>query len=128
MNVGHSLPSDQRLRSRAAIRRLFDEGKSGFIYPVRYLWVADRDECGEENHCEVLFTVPKKFHKRANKRNLLRRRIKESYRLQKQIIGGKSAVAHNIDLVMIYTTKEEHSYKTIDNAVRKILENIAKDL
>lgn len=67
----HSLPRTERLRSLGAVRRLFESGESGFIFPFRYVWFAEPDT---EQSVEVLFSVPKKFHKRANKRNLVRRR------------------------------------------------------
>ncbi len=96
------------------------------------MWFAEESALGEQNQAEVLFTVPKRFHKRANRRNLLRRRVKESYRLQKSIILERDSAtedrAKSIDIAIIYSTKEHKSYKTIDNAVRKILENIAIDL
>ena len=66
-----SLPRSERLRSLGAVRRLFECGESGFVFPFRYVWYAEPDT---EPSVEVLFTVPKKFHKRANRRNLLRRR------------------------------------------------------
>ena len=66
-----SLPRTERLRSLGAVRRMFESGESGFIFPFRYVWFAEADEIPS---AEVLFSVPKKFHKRANKRNLLRRR------------------------------------------------------
>ena len=69
-----SLPRTERLRSLGAVRRMFESGESGFIFPFRYVWFAEADEIPS---AEVLFSVPKKFHKRANKRNLLRRRTKE---------------------------------------------------
>ena len=78
-----SLPRTERLRSLGAVRRMFESGESGFIFPFRYVWFAEADEIPS---AEVLFSVPKKFHKRANKRNLLRRRTKEAYRLQKLLL------------------------------------------
>lgn len=123
------------MRSHGSIRRLFESGKSGFVYPLRYVWLTEEVDGKQEaeSQAEVLFTVPKRFHKRANKRNLLRRRVKESYRVQKSILlnhEGEEAIkrAQNIDIAIIYSTKESKSYKTINNAVRKILENIAKEL
>ena len=74
----HSLPRTERLRSLGAVRRMFESGESGFIFPFRYVWFAEPDT---EQSVEVLFSVPKKFHKRANKRNLLRRRTDERFRV-----------------------------------------------
>ena len=56
----HSLPRTERLRSLGAVRRLFESGESGFIFPFRYVWFAEPDT---EQSVEVLFSVPKKFHK-----------------------------------------------------------------
>ena len=91
-----SLPRTERLRSLGAVRRMFESGESGFIFPFRYVWFAEADEIPS---AEVLFSVPKKFHKRAN-----------------------------LDLALIYSSKEELSYKTISNAVRRILETVAEHL
>lgn len=103
---------------------MFDQGESGFIFPFRFVWFAEADT---EPSAEVLFSVPKKFHKRANKRNLLRRRTKESYRLNKKLLSGGEHFA-NIDLALIYSSKSALSYKTIDHAIRNVLEAISKRL
>lgn len=118
-----SLPRTERLRSLGAVRRLFESGESGFIYPFRYVWFAEPDLV---QSVEVLFSVPKKFHKRANRRNLLRRRTKEAYRLQKNLLRADAPV--NLDLALIYSSKEVVSYKAIAHAVRRILESVVEHL
>lgn len=121
MTSDRTLPRRERLRTMGAVRRLFAEGRSGFVYPFRYLWFAEADT---EPSVEVLFSVPKRHHKRANRRNLLRRRTKEAYRLAKErLTAGEAAV--NVDLALVYSSKEVLPYKTIDHAVRRILETVA---
>ena len=125
MIPSRTLPRAERLRTLGAIRRLFESGESGFVYPFRYVWFAEADD---RMSAEVLFSVPKKFHKRANRRNLLRRRAKEAYRLNKRLLlaeGGKTAA---VDVALIYSSKEELSYKTISHAVRKVLESVVERL
>ena len=100
MIPSRTLPRAERLRTLGAIRRLFESGESGFVYPFRYVWFAEADEIAS---VEVLFSVPKKFHKRANKRNLLRRRTKEAYRLQKQTLKNGSPA--NLDLSLIHISE-----------------------
>lgn len=118
-----SLSRTERLRSLGAVRRLFEQGESGFVFPFRYVWFAEADTLPT---VEVLFSVPKRLHKRANKRNLLRRRTKEAYRLQKTLLASCETV--NLDLALIYSSKEVLPYKTVARAVRKILETLAEKL
>ena len=40
-----TLTRAERLRSLKVIRRLFEEGRGGFVYPFRYIWLVD--ECAE---------------------------------------------------------------------------------
>ncbi|MBR5820988.1 MAG: ribonuclease P protein component [Alistipes sp.] len=119
-----TLSRTERLRTLGAIRRLFTEGESGFVYPFRYLWYAEADT---QPSVEVLFSVPKKYHKRANKRNLLRRRTKESYRLQKEVLTLHVGT-RNLDVALIYSAREVLPSKKINHAVHRILESIAAHL
>ena len=120
MIPSRTLPRAERLRTLGAIRRLFESGESGFVYPFRYVWFAEADD---RMSAEVLFSVPKKFHKRANRRNLLRRRAKEAYRLNKEIFDREgNPVA--LDLALIYSSKELTPYRVIEHAVQKIMEQI----
>lgn len=126
----YTLPRSERLRSLKAIRRMFGEGRGGFVYPYRYIWIADKQEgVAEGRGIEVMFSVPKKFHKRANKRNLLKRRTREAYRLNREELCERiSQVGVEVNLAFIYSTKEVHSYKTIENAVQKILAQVCERL
>ncbi len=120
MSDDRSLPRSERLHSLGAVKRLFESGESGFVFPFRYVWYAEVDN---ENSVEVMFSVPKRFHKRANKRNLLKRRTREAYRLQKGILHDAQK-GMNLDLALVYSSKEVLPYKNIEHAVRKILQQI----
>ncbi len=126
----YTLPRSERLRSLKAIRRMFGEGRGGFVYPYRYIWIADKQEgVAEGRGIEVMFSVPKKFHKRANKRNLLKRRTREAYRLNREELCERiSQAGVEVNLAFIYSTKEVHSYKTVENAVQKILAQVGERL
>ena len=126
----YTLPRSERLRSLKAIRRMFGEGRGGFVYPFRYIFLADKQESESEGRgIEVMFSVPKKFHKRANKRNLLKRRTREAYRMNREGLCEKLQQGEEtIMLAFIYSTKEVHSSKTIENAVQKILAQVGERL
>ena len=117
-----TLPKSERLHSYGAIRRLFTDGKSGFVYPFRYMFYTEE---APQSEVAVLFSTPKKFHKRANKRNVLRRRMREAYRLNKQILLSSSD-PRMMQVALIYSSKEVIDYKTIENAICKILDEVSK--
>lgn len=120
----NTLSRNERLRSFGAIRRLFKDGRGGFIYPLRYIVYA---EPSDELSASVLFSTPKKFHKRANRRNLLRRRMREAYRLNRELLASEGKTG-TVELALVYSTKEIHDYKTIENAVKRVLARVAQDL
>ena len=125
----HTLPRQERLRSLKAIRRLFGEGHSGFVYPVRYVYLLEEGVIGPSGKraVQAMFSVPKKFHKRANRRNLHKRRMREAYRLGRDGICERLRQSgKHLQIAFIYSTKECHSYKTISNAVQRILEQVSK--
>lgn len=115
------LPYAERLRSFGAVRRLFAEGQGGFVYPFRYMVYAEADS---EFSARVLFSVPKRNHKRANVRNLLKRRTREAYRLNKSILHDCGAGV-SADIAIVYSSKAVADYKTIEHAVRRILEEVS---
>lgn len=145
----YTLPRAERLRSLKAIRRMFDEGHSGFVYPFRYVSLVERADAEREDaespdvemtaavetidaelrRVEVMFSVPKKFHKRANRRNLLKRRAREAYRLHREPLRERlQQQGATLRVALIYSTKECHTYKTISYAVQRILEQISQRL
>ncbi|MBQ5701407.1 MAG: ribonuclease P protein component [Alistipes sp.] len=119
-----TLTKPERLHSYGAIRRLFKEGQSGFVYPFRYMFYI---EDAAQSEAAILFSTPKKFHKRANKRNTIRRRMREVYRLNKEILTAHLG-NRRIELALIYSSKTLHDYKFIENALKKSLEQIASNL
>jgi ribonuclease P protein component len=124
MTKPYALAKSERLSSLTAVRRLFKDGASGFVYPFRYMYITDESTTPS---VEVLFSVPKRYHKRANKRNTLRRRMKEAYRLNKASLA-ESATQRGVDMdiALVYSAKEVLPYKTIENAICKILAEVSE--
>lgn len=72
----------------------------------------------------IMVSVPKKLFKRAVKRNLLKRRIRESWRRQKHDLN----VQQSVDILFIYPTKEIQTYLQIYAAVGEIIDKINRTL
>lgn len=124
MDKPYALAKSERLSSLSAVRRLFKDGASGFVYPFRYMTIVEKSATPS---VEVLFSVPKRYHKRANKRNTLRRRMKEAYRLNKaSILQRTTEYDKSVDLALVYSSKEVLPFNTIENAIRKILAEVSE--
>ena len=112
----NTLPKEERLCGKTGISHLLAKGRHGNVPNMRYLCLKNN---GKEFN-RIMVSVPKKLFKRAVKRNLLKRRIRESYRKQKHDLNLKSGV----DLLFMYSTKEvlsyEEIYKTVGQIIRKI--------
>ena len=112
----NTLPKSERLCGKTAISKLLAKGKHGSVPGLRYLCLHGTD--AEVNR--MMVSVPKKSFKRAVKRNLLKRRIRESWRKQKHMltVGGK------LDILFMYAVKDVLSYDEIYAAVGQIIENL----
>lgn len=71
-------------------------------------------------HARLMISVPKKNFKRAVKRNLLKRRIRESWRRQKNLLHAETGV----DILIMYSTKEIMPYEQVYQSVGQILEKV----
>ena len=126
MDKPHALPKSERLSSLTAVRRLFADGASGFVYPFRYMVYKSESTTPS---VEVLFSVPKRNHKRANKRNTLKRRMREAYRLNNEALHAAiKEQGKEVDIAFVYSSKDLLPYKTIEHAVRRILAEVVEHM
>ena len=112
----NTLPKKERLCGKTGISMLLAKGKHGNVPGMRYICLKGTGQ--EENR--IMVSVPKKLFKRAVKRNLLKRRIRESYRKQKHNLTTEGG----LDVLFMYSTKEILSYEEIYSAVGNIIEKI----
>ena len=116
--IRHTLHKKERLCSKTGISDLLSKGRHGNTPGFRYCYL---DKTGAEC-CRVMVSVPKKLFKRAVKRNLLKRRIRESWRKQKHLLAS-----HETDVLITYSTKEILGYEEIYSAVGAIISRLNTD-
>lgn len=122
----YTFTKDERLKSRKIIGSLFAGGQSYGAYPVRAVW-RDLSEKQGSSPVKIAFSVPKKRFKTAVARNLLKRRMREAWRLQKhRLYGKKTQDSEQTALMLIYTGKEELPYTEIEKAVAKVIWRLGK--
>lgn len=115
-----SFPKKERLCGKTAISKLLAQGRHASVPGMRFLYMT---ETGNE-HARLLISVPKKIFKRAVKRNLYKRRIRESWRRQKQLLNVESG----IDILIIYSSKELLTYEEIYTGIGLIIEKINRQI
>jgi len=79
-----NFPKWERLKKQKLIQQLFTQKQSFGAYPVRLFWLELPATEDAQLLCQAAFSVPKKKFKRANKRNRIKRQMREIYRLHRQ--------------------------------------------
>ena len=112
-----ALTKDERLHGGKDIGTLLAKGKFHAGKAIRYCVLAGNGL----THSRIMISVPKKLFRRAVRRNSLKRRIRESFRLQKHLLPED----YGFDILFIYNTKELLCSSEIYAAVGSILREIA---
>lgn len=113
----------ERLCSKKAIDDLFANGKSKTQFPFKLIFKPSTFE--SPFPVRAMFVVPKKKHKRANKRNDIKRRMREVYRLNKNNLY-EALKFQKIDLMFICLSNEELDYSTIEKSMMQLMDTVAK--
>jgi ribonuclease P protein component len=117
----------ERLTGEKRIDALFTGGSSFSSYPFRVVWSIVKRE-REESPVKILFSIPKRLFGKAHDRNLIRRRIREAYRLHKEPLYNLVTEEKDIQLVMavIFTGKELLPYSLLEPRIIKMIEGMIR--
>lgn len=124
----------ERLRHKRLVEDLFSRGKTLYDFPLRLTYrVLSRKELEESfrngipplvSQVQMMVTVPKKKRRHAVDRVLLRRRIREAYRLNKGPLLDAVKETENtgtLSLAFVYMHAENLDYSLIERKMRKLL-------
>src|SRR6202051_3729951 len=82
MSKKYTFTKEERLCNKKLIGELFHSGSSFLCYPFKASWLFVDEPLAFP--AQILLSVPKKRFNRAVDRNLIKRRMREAYRLHKQ--------------------------------------------
>ena len=120
-----SLKKDERLCSFSEIQSLMKKGETFFHYPFKVVYQnISIEEEGNQAPNAIMVSVPKRNFKRAVKRNLLKRRIRESYRLNKEILAAPAGCRTNI--LFVYVSKDIKEYSYIEHKLKEVLAMVSQ--
>jgi ribonuclease P protein component len=126
----YRFPRQERLKGQKQIERLFLEGNSIYRFPVRLVYLTeDISSATEQNDypLQVGFSVPKRKIKKAVHRNLIKRRMREAYRMRRRSVldaGALSALGLKLQMVFVYQHHEVLDLEPIEKAVVKLLQKL----
>lgn len=117
-----TLPKEERLCSHKALEELFEgSNKSLLAYPIRAVYRQT-----EETGIRIMFSVSKRFFKRAVKRNRIKRQLRETYRLNKHLLQPASG---GMNIAFLWNSNEllptEKVMEKMKNLLNKINDSVA---
>lgn len=131
----------EKLRHRSLVDPLFREGNTLYEFPLRLTWrtlggdelrQTFRDSVPEHiGPVQMLITVPKKKRRHAVDRVLMRRRIREAYRLNrlplKDIVASSDQVK-TLGLAFVYLHDKNLPYSVVENKMKILFKRLALQL
>ena len=134
MSERYLFTQTERLKSEKKIAQLFKVGQSFPAYPLRLIYISSDSEFQTEYPIQVSFSVPKKKFKLAVDRNLLKRRLRESYRLNKNdvyaqlyAIDIEKKQFRDYSFMILYVANNILPYSDIDKGIKKMLRKFIEE-
>ncbi len=120
-----SFKKEERLCSKKIIDRLFAEGESFLVFPLKFVFL--KTKLPSDSPVQAGFSVGKKIFKRAVLRNLIKRKMREAYRLNKHTLYENTG-EDQLALFIIYIGKTIPEYQQVEEAIKKGLKKLTKEI
>ena len=120
-------PKKQKLCNETAIKEMFSNGNSFVIHTIRLVWKEQVNS--DDVVIKSIIVVPKKQLKLASDRNIVRRRMKEAYRLNKSTIENSlKNKGKQLNIAIVYQNDKRLSYKVIEEKIKLILGRLREEI
>lgn len=120
-------PKKQKLCNEKAIKKMFSNGKSFVVNPFRLVWI--KEERNNDVVIKSILVAPKKKLNLAVDRNLVKRRMKEAYRLNKVDLESYLKSKNiQLSIAIIYQQEEILPFKVIEEKIKLILSRLKEEI
>jgi len=120
--ISNTSVRSERLKSEKAIADLFDSGSSLSAHPIRLLFRLIPSE--NDSTFRIGFAVSKKNFKRAVDRNLLKRRMREAYRINIPIVLNDEVSGVEMNIMFVYQGNQLEEYLKISECMTELLKKL----
>mgnify|MGYP006071779033 CR=1 FL=1 len=117
VKMKHTLGKLERLKSRKLIEKLYQDGSSVKSFPLRMVYLQTKHT--SDFPAQIGVSVSKRNFKSAVDRNRIKRLLRESYRLQKEIVYDHLEIPYVF--MISYIAKEEVKHEEIYAKMTKLL-------
>ena len=107
-----------KLKSKKVIDRLFTEGKSISVYPLRLVYL--KTEYEDNGIIKTGVSVSKRLHKTAVDRNRIKRLLREAYRLNKPLFFNNSTTSYAF--MILYLSKDGTTFEELNTNMKLLFE------
>lgn len=136
-----TLRKGEKLRHRSLVDTLFRTGNTLYEFPLRMTWRAVSEKTLEEtfrdrvpekiDSLQMLVTVPKKKRRHAVDRVLMRRRIREAYRLNRMALKKQvesSAEIRTLGMAIVYLHDKNLPYSLVEQKIKILFRRLSSKL
>lgn len=110
-----------KLKSKKQIDRLFDEGKTFSVFPLRLVYMSTPNSNGVLVKAGV--SVSKRNFKKAVDRNKIKRLLREAYRLNKNDYFNN--ITTQCAFMILYIGNEIPSFEQVDISMKQLLNKLS---
>ena len=120
-NKRYTLSKEERLSWKRYIDLLFEKGQSFVAFLLRVVYLPLEEDMADTNF-HPLYDMEKKKFKRAVKRNLIKRQVREAYRVRKyDLIDPLTEKNKRMLVAFLYLDKEIHPFTDMEKAMTKAI-------
>ncbi len=128
MSIKKTFSKEERLCSKVLLGALFTNGSSFLVYPYRVTWLDAT--ISQIMPAQVVIGVSKKKFKKSVDRNLIKRKIKEAYRLNKAQLLYTNLKTNQKKIIFSinYIGKEILNFEIINTKLKNALILLCKEI